>query len=92
MDSVEVQFRCGWERDLFILVHFLKYNFPFESFQNVAFRGYLILLVLIDNCVAFFVIVHAPFVLNGGLALINLNKETNTTFMNLQGAFIYFIL
>ena len=70
-----VQFRCGWERDLFILVRFLKYNFPFESFQNVPFRGYLILLVLIDNCGAFFVNVHAPFVLNGGMALINLNKE-----------------
>lgn len=45
-DSVEVQFRCGWERELFILVFLLKYNFfrlsgrlLFESFQNLAFKG-----------------------------------------------------
>ena len=65
---------------------------PLRIFSECTVQGYLILLVLIDNCVAFFVNVHAPFVLNGGLALTTLNKETSTTFMNLQGAFIYFIL
>ena len=50
------------------------------------------LLVLIDNCVVLFVEVHAFFVLNEELILITLNKQTNTTFVNLRGAFICFIL
>ena len=50
----------------------------------------MILLVLIDNCVVFSVKVHALFVLNG--ELINLNTQTNTTFVNLGGVFISFIL
>ena len=50
----------------------------------------MILPVLIDNCVVFSVKVHALFVLNG--ELINLNTQTNTTFVNLGGVFISFIL
>ena len=50
----------------------------------------MILPVLIDNCVVFSVKVHALFVLNG--ELINLNTQTNTTFVNLGGVFICFIL
>ena len=50
----------------------------------------MILPVLTDNCVVFSVKVHALFVLNG--ELINLNTQTNTTFVNLGGVFISFIL
>ena len=50
----------------------------------------MILPVLIDNCVVFSVKVHALFVLNR--ELINLNTQTNTTFVNLGGVFICFIL
>ena len=50
----------------------------------------MILPVLIDNCVVFSVKVHELFVLNG--ELINLNTQTNTTFVNLGGVFISFIL
>ena len=48
--------------------------------------------VLIANCIVLFVNVYAPFTLNGGLTLITLNKQTNTTFVNLRAAFILFIL
>ena len=50
----------------------------------------MILPVLIENCVVFSVKVHALFVLNR--ELINLNTQTNTTFVNLGGVFICFIL
>ena len=50
----------------------------------------MILPVLINNCVVFSVKVHELFVLNG--ELINLNTQTNTTFVNLGGVFICFIL
>ena len=48
--------------------------------------------VLIDNCVVLSVKVDALFVLNGELIVITLNKQTNTTSVNLRGAFICFIL
>ena len=50
----------------------------------------MILPVLIDNCVVLSIKVHVLFVLNG--ELINLNTQTNTTFVNLGGVFIRFIL
>ena len=50
----------------------------------------MILPVLIDNCVVLSIKVHVLFVLNG--ELINLNTQTNTTFVNLGGVFISFIL
>ena len=90
--NVEAQFQ------LFVSVCLLKHYFfrllsriLFKSFQDLAFRGGgVILPVLIDNCVVFSVKVHALFVLNG--ELINLNTQTNTTFVNLGGVFISFIL
>ena len=48
--------------------------------------------VLTDNCVVLSVKIHAVFVLNEELILITLNKQTNTAFVNLRGAFICFIL
>ena len=48
--------------------------------------------VLINDCVVFSVKVHALFVLSGELILITLNKQTNTTFVNLRGEFTCFIL
>ena len=48
--------------------------------------------VLTDNCVLLSVKTHALFVLNGELVLTTLNKQFNTIFVNLRGAFIYFIL
>ena len=46
--------------------------------------------VLIDNCVVLLVNIYAVFIVHGGLTLITLNKQT--TFVNLRGAFIRFIL
>ena len=55
-DSVEVQFRCGWNRELFISACLLKSHFFrlsarlfLESFQDLDFRGVSIA-GLIDNC------------------------------------------
>ena len=49
--------------------------------------------VLIDNCVVLSVKVHnVLFVLNEELISITLNKQTNTTLVNLRGDFICFIL
>ena len=46
LDSVEVQFWWGWERELFISTCLLKYHFfklsarlRFKPFQDLAFRG-----------------------------------------------------
>ena len=52
----------------------------------------MLLPVLIDNCVVLSVKVHALIVLIEELLLKTLNKQTNTTFVNLRGAFICFIL
>ena len=97
-DSVEVQFRCGWNRELFISACLLKSHFFrlsarlfLESFQDLDFRGVSIA-GLIDNCVVLFVNVYALFALNLGLTLKTLSKQTNTTCVNLRGTFIYFIL
>ena len=49
--------------------------------------------VLIDNCVVLSVKVNnVLFVLNAELILTTLNKQTNTTFVNLRGEFICFNL
>ena len=48
--------------------------------------------VLIDNCVVLPVKVHTLFFLNGEVILINLIKQSNTTFVNLGEAFICHIL
>ena len=46
LDIVEVQFQCGWKRELFLSVCLLKYYFfmlssrlLFKSFQDLASRG-----------------------------------------------------
>ena len=45
LDIVDAQFRCGWKRELFLLVSLLKYYFfrlsrlLFKSFQDLASRG-----------------------------------------------------
>ena len=54
----------------------------------------MLYLVLIDNCVVLLVNVYAVFIVQERLTLITFkNKQTNnTTFVNLRGAFIRFIL
>ena len=97
LDKVEVQFLCGLKKELLVSFCLLKHYFLrlsarllFKSFQDLDFRE--IFPVLTDICAVLFVNVYALFVLNGGLTLITLNKQTNITFENLKEAFTCFIL
>ena len=46
--------------------------------------GDVVLPVVIDNFTFLFVNVYPLFIVNVGLALVNLNKQTNTTFADLR--------
>ena len=88
---VEVQFR------LFISACLKKYylfrlpsRLLFKSFPISSIQENVILPVLIDNCVVLSVRYMHFFC--SELILITLIKQTNTTFVNLIGAFICFIL
>lgn len=52
----------------------------------------MVLPVLIDNLMFLFVNVYAFFIVNVGLALVNLNKQTNTAFADLRKSLIRSIL
>ena len=45
-----------------------------------------------DYCIVLYVKVHAIFVLNGELILLTLSKQKKTSFVNLRGELICFIL
>ena len=67
---------------------------PLQIISGSSVHGDVLFPVLIDNCVVLLVNVYAVFIVQERLTLITFkNKQTNnTTFVNLIGAFICFIL
>ena len=81
LDIVESHFQCGWKRELFLSVYLLKYYF-FRLSSRLLSKSFL---DLVYSGMCFFRYIH--------IQCDNLKKQTNnTTFVNLRGAFIRFIL
>ena len=67
LDCVKAQFWCEWKQESFVSEWLLKYHFfrmlrlLFKSLHELAFAGFVVLPVLIDNCIVFLVNVYVLF-------------------------------
>ena len=82
LDIVEVQFRCGWKRELFLYYQILFLQAiiktPLQNISGSSLQGDVLFPILIDNCVVLLVNIYAVFILHGGLTLITLKNKKST--------------